>query len=128
MGNARVTALKTIVDHMNSDRTAYLATLQAQQQVVAEQATTASRLVTDKRESEAKASVLERRLEGQNAETQNLTEALREYQAAAAEWMYENHAVSRELDRVSRSYKDLLSSVRRAAAEELRYGCGTALI
>jgi hypothetical protein len=105
--SAKASAHKTIIDNMQSDRGAYLTTLQAQQQVVAEQATTAARLVQDKRESENKSTALEKRLESQQSEAQNLAEALREYQAASAEWMYENHAVSRELERVQRSYNDL---------------------
>jgi len=104
---AKMAAHKTIVDHMNGDRKAYLATLQAQQQVVAEQSQTAARLVNDKRDSESKLQSMEKRIEMQQAEQQHLTEALREYQAASAEWMYENHAVSRELERVSRSYNDI---------------------
>jgi hypothetical protein len=104
---AKSTAHKTIIDNMQNDRTAYLATLRAQQQVVAEQATTAARLVTEKRECDNKATTLERRMEAQQLETQNLNEALREYQSASAEWMYENHAISRELDRVSKSFNDL---------------------
>ena len=105
--SAKGEASKTIVASLQGDREAYLSTLKAQQQVVAEQASASLRMATDRKDAEHKTQAVERKLAQQTEESANVSEALREYQSAAAEWMYENHAMGRELNRVTKSYNDL---------------------
>ena len=104
---ARAEAHRTIIDSLQTDRQAYMSALKSQQQVVAEQAATSTRLASDRKDAEGKVNALERKIGDQAGELKNCGEALREYQAASAEWMYENHAMSRELDRVTKGYNDL---------------------
>lgn len=89
-----------IISSLQENRQSLLATIKAQQQVVEEQGAAVRRAVSERKETEDHAKTLEERCTQKEDEVRYMGEALREYQTAASEWMYENHAVSRELERV----------------------------
>jgi hypothetical protein len=104
---ARVEASRTVVDALQSDRSSFLDAIKAQQAVVQEQGQSVQRMLQEKREVEERARTIEGKATRQQDELKHMSEALREYQNAAAEWAYENHAVSQELDRVAKGYSEL---------------------
>ena len=108
---ARVEASKTVVDALQSDRKSFLDAIKAQQHVVEEQSNAVQRMLAEKRDTEERSRQVEGRSHKQQEELKHMAEALREYQNAASEWAYENHAVTQELERVSKGYSELRSHV-----------------
>ena len=105
--NAKAEARTTVINALQEDRESFLTTIKAQQGVVAEHGSNVQRVLTERRVVEQRASELESKLHRKDEDARAASEALREYQSAAAEWMYENHAVNRELQRVAKGYDDL---------------------
>lgn len=111
--NARSEAARTVIDALHSDRTSFLGTIKAQQQVLEEQSVAVKRMATERRESDDKSRRLEKVVNQKEVDIKLMGEALREYQTAATEFVYENHTMQKELERVMRQSKDVLLSAER---------------
>lgn len=112
--NARFEASRTVVDALQGDRSSFLTTLKAQQQVLEEQGVAVRRMTVERRESDDKSRRLERTVGQKEGDIKLMSEALREYQTAATEFIYENHTLQKEIERVTRHNKDVVVSAERA--------------
>jgi hypothetical protein len=112
--NARFEASRTVVDALHGDRSSFLTTLKAQQQVLEEQGVAVRRMTVERRESDDKSRRLERTVGQKDTDIKLMSEALREYQTAATEFIYENHTLQKEIERVTRHNKDVVVSAERA--------------
>jgi hypothetical protein len=114
--NAKAEAARSVVDALQGDRQSFITTIKAQQQVVEEQSSAVKRLAWDRKDCDDKARRLERSVTQKEEDIKLMSEALREYQNAATEFIYENHTVQRELERVSRQNTELKITAERKAA------------
>jgi hypothetical protein len=114
--NAKAEASRAVVDALQGDRHSFITTIKAQQQVVEEQSAAVKRLAWDRKDCDDKSRRLERSVTQKEEDIKLMSEALREYQNAATEFIYENHTVQRELERVNRQNQELKLTVERKAA------------
>jgi hypothetical protein len=97
--NAQAQARSTIIDSMRDDRQTFVTTIKTQQALVAEHSHTAARLSDERREAQMRATDLAQQLTEREQTIRGANEALREYQTAAAEFIFDNHALQREATR-----------------------------
>ncbi len=97
--NAQAQARSTIIDSMRDDRQTFVTTIKTQQALVAEHSHTAARLSDERREAQMRATELAQQLQDKDQAIKGANEALREYQTAAAEFIFDNHALQREVAR-----------------------------
>lgn len=112
--NARTEASRTVIDALHGDRASFLTTIKAQQQVLDEQSSAVKRMASERRDSEDKSRRLEKIVGQKETDVKMMSEALREYQTAATEFIYENHTMQKELERVTRQKQDLAISTERS--------------
>ena len=114
--NAKAEAGRSVVEALQGDRHSFITTIKAQQQVVEEQSAAVKRLAWDRKDCDDKSRRLERSVTQKEEDIKLMAEALREYQNAATEFIYENHTIHRELDRVARQNNELKQNMERQAA------------
>ena len=113
--NAKAEASRAVIDALQGDRSSFITTIKAQQQVVEEQSAAVKRLAWDRKDCDDKSRRLERSVAQKEDDIKLMSEALREYQNAATEFIYENHTIHRELDRVARQNNELKQNIERQA-------------
>ena len=97
--NAQAQARSTIIDSMRDDRQTFVTTIKTQQALVAEHSHTAARLSDERRECQSRVTELAHQVAERDQAIRGSNEALREYQTAAAEFIFDNHALQREVAR-----------------------------
>ena len=112
-----------VIAALREDRAAYMTTIRAQQQLTDEHDNVVVRLSKERDEAIRRLAEAEGKRNAREDDVQHLGEALREYQAASAEWLQENHSVRNELDRVQRAHGDL-----RGWIEEKKFPSGVGYI
>eukprot|EP00658_Telonema_sp_P-2_P009699 TRINITY_DN13609_c0_g1_i5.p2 TRINITY_DN13609_c0_g1~~TRINITY_DN13609_c0_g1_i5.p2 ORF type:complete len:140 (+),score=41.30 TRINITY_DN13609_c0_g1_i5:191-610(+) len=88
-----------------------MAAIKAQQQVVEEQSSAVRRYAAERRDAERKSTNLERQAMSRDEDLKVMNETLREYQSASTEFVYENHSIHRELERLRRQNNEIRGSI-----------------
>jgi chromosome segregation ATPase len=108
---AKADAVQAVVDAMKGDRHSFMAAIKAQQQVVEEQSSAVRRYAAERRDAERKSTNLERQAMSRDEDLKVMNETLREYQSASTEFVYENHSIHRELERLRRQNNEIRGSM-----------------
>eukprot|EP00658_Telonema_sp_P-2_P009697 TRINITY_DN13609_c0_g1_i1.p1 TRINITY_DN13609_c0_g1~~TRINITY_DN13609_c0_g1_i1.p1 ORF type:complete len:568 (+),score=201.60 TRINITY_DN13609_c0_g1_i1:308-2011(+) len=108
---AKADAVQAVVDAMKGDRHSFMAAIKAQQQVVEEQSSAVRRYAAERRDAERKSTNLERQAMSRDEDLKVMNETLREYQSASTEFVYENHSIHRELERLRRQNNEIRGSI-----------------
>lgn len=104
---AKADVVGGVVDALRGDRQTFLQTIKAQQVVVEEQSAVVKRYADDRRDEERKTATLERQVSTKNDDLRVMSEALREMQNASTEFLYENHSIHREMERLKKQNDEL---------------------
>lgn len=107
---AKADVVGGVVDSLRGDRQTFLQTIKAQQVVVEEQSAVVRRYADDRRDQERKTTVLERQVATKSDDLRVMSEALREMQNASTEFLYENHSIHREMERLKKNNDELRGS------------------
>jgi hypothetical protein len=119
--NAKVEASRMVMDSLSGDRSSLLQTIKAQQHVVEEQSAAVKRLGMERKATDEKSRKLERTVLQKEDDLRLMAEALREYQNAATEFIYENHTMQREAERLAKENLELqqLQDQMRASSPQI---------
>jgi hypothetical protein len=123
--NAEGAARSTLLEAMREDRTTFVHTIRAQQAVVSEHSAAATRFADERREAHAKVNTLQAQLTANESQMRGMHDALREYQLAAAEFIFDNNTMQRELQRQQIGSPSSASGVGFAASPVAGIGGGS---